>query len=571
MANDRGGFPGSSALILLPLVACASCDSTPDLVLYESSHCQLVSAPTLREGTPAWVGCRVAIERGTVEQLLVQLVTADGSGSFFSPGDEWLVVRLNRNSPATGRVTFRGGSGVQPPVGTAWVKLSSSRRHGLCDTPSGEGTLTTNVSSFDPGDFRLTLTFDGVRFSGSGGGPTTLDGVLSLVGDPSTLATRYAPMDASAPDAGDASVDAPPDAPDVDAGPTPATCGACAWNERCQLVADHGVQRYACARTCSQSEWGSNSVCPDRSQACGYDLAGGLTCQPQCATDADCGDGLACAGRFCVCTNAWCARTRGPGFQCAVINSIPTCQCVPDRTACRGRACGGVDSCGNPCFAAQTCANGQTCTADGRCVGTCVPDCMTNGRYNCGPDGCGGLCPTRCPAGSECVAGVCTGAPCTPDCAGHNCGDDGCGGSCGACASGRTCVGGVCSGGGGGCSPACSAGQTCVGGVCVTGGTGGCTSYTSCVSARQTRPAGPSDCDGKLVLYLTNACGRDVYCRAIVVDGSATSSLSGMTIRAGETVGGALEGLFTCNASSRASWVYRCAAPSDPADCTAVP
>ena len=52
---------------------------------------------------------------------------------------------------------------------------------------------------------------------------------------------------------------------------------------------------------------------------------------------------------------------------------------------------------------------------------------------------------SQCPIGHICVAGVCMGVECQPDCSGKECGDDGCGGSCSpGCDSEHGCVDGSC-------------------------------------------------------------------------------------------------------------------------------
>lgn len=61
--------------------------------------------------------------------------------------------------------------------------------------------------------------------------------------------------------------------------------------------------------------------------------------------------------------------------------------------------------------------------------------------------------------------------------AGYNCGSDGCGGICGTCSNGETCTGGICSGPGTSCSDitkecddACVEGDTCGGGTVINAG-----------------------------------------------------------------------------------------------------
>ena len=120
------------------------------------------------------------------------------------------------------------------------------------------------------------------------------------------------------------------------------------------------------------------------------------------------------------------------------------CTCQP---SCTGKCCGD-DGCGGTC--PDNCAaTGQTCGADCRCEGACVPLTCEDLGYECGvwsdADGCGGdLSCGTCPQGQQCSqAGVCE-TECVSDCTGKECGDDGCGNSCGSCDAGETCENGVC-------------------------------------------------------------------------------------------------------------------------------
>ncbi len=68
----------------------------------------------------------------------------------------------------------------------------------------------------------------------------------------------------------------------------------------------------------------------------------------------------------------------------------------------------------------------------------CIPDCAGK---QCGPDGCGGLCPPGCGPGDTCTEGQCV---CQPNCLadeGHEkeCGSDGCFSNCGICQFGTVC------------------------------------------------------------------------------------------------------------------------------------
>jgi hypothetical protein len=67
----------------------------------------------------------------------------------------------------------------------------------------------------------------------------------------------------------------------------------------------------------------------------------------------------------------------------------------------------------------------------------CVPQC--DGRF-CGDDGCGGQC-GECADGEVCTAGGrCQAENCVPDCGGRECGTDDCGGTCGSCEGDELCV-----------------------------------------------------------------------------------------------------------------------------------
>ena len=97
-----------------------------------------------------------------------------------------------------------------------------------------------------------------------------------------------------------------------------------------------------------------------------------------------------------------------------------------------------------------------------------------------------------CPAGTDCVDGMCDEVECTPDCTDRVCGSDGCGGECGQCDAGWTCNGdGTCDPPGARCGDdACNGDETCgtcpadCGSCCGNGECGGAENCATC----------PADC-----------------------------------------------------------------------------
>ena len=88
----------------------------------------------------------------------------------------------------------------------------------------------------------------------------------------------------------------------------------------------------------------------------------------------------------------------------------------------------------------QVCAKYQTCLeseAGAECEINCDSAWLCEGR-ECGDDGCGGSC-GGCPAGANCLGGVCMEYVCEPQCEGSACGPNGCGGDCGQCAGAQVC------------------------------------------------------------------------------------------------------------------------------------
>ncbi len=112
-----------------------------------------------------------------------------------------------------------------------------------------------------------------------------------------------------------------------------------------------------------------------------------------------------------ICTNDTCTTD---GTECLY---LPIANCCKD-----------VQDCDGP--------GGEICNQENQC---CTPACTDDqGQpYECGDDGCGGVCGT-CGANAICADGVC----CYPNCYApyKECGDDGCGGSCGSCAQGQVCT-----------------------------------------------------------------------------------------------------------------------------------
>lgn len=285
------------------------------------------------------------------------------------------------------------------------------------------------------------------------------------------------------------------------------SCGKCGEKEYCDETGH--CQACSCAGkecgddgcglpcgTCTGGKGCLNGKCVDVPPSCL------ITYQPGCN---------ACACEDCVCNgngSDWegdpycCDPKYGWDYYCALecheYCGGPECPCVPE---CEGKECGS-DMCGGAC---GTCAAGNYCNTDGKCVA-----CTCEGR-ECGEDGCGNKCGPlngACPTGKVCdISGKCVDDPCkgityegccdgtilkycyggsiktidcsnngcgwvdkyydcggsgedpsgqnpitcpacTPDCAGKECGPDGCGGLCGTCGEGLFCGSdGKCGGG----------------------------------------------------------------------------------------------------------------------------
>lgn len=254
------------------------------------------------------------------------------------------------------------------------------------------------------------------------------------------------------------------------------------------------------------------------------------SCAPNggaCQQDSDCCRGN-CFGQICAAPPDQCDSVNCPADATGCCPADGCClppanQCNPAGLCCApncaDRQCG-TDGCGNS-GVCGSCQNGQTCNANGQCVGqatcspqtcpdgccdedntchspanasfcgirgaacvTCLPEQVCNPTTGvcsndpgCNENTCDGCCTTA----GQCVGGdtpaacgeggvkcdVCEGSAatcedglcaCTPDCALKVCGDDGCGGTCGACDGPcHTCIDG-----GAICTQSCDRGAGCM-------------------------------------------------------------------------------------------------------------
>lgn len=111
-------------------------------------------------------------------------------------------------------------------------------------------------------------------------------------------------------------------------------------------------------------------------------------CEP-CASDGECADGGVCIAGECgrACEAFDCpsgTRCEGVGF--GIWQCLPEATCGAYR-ACLGRACGD-DGFGGSC---GTCADGESCTADGQCVVESPADAATAESDVRGPTASGGV------------------------------------------------------------------------------------------------------------------------------------------------------------------------------------
>ena len=225
---------------------------------------------------------------------------------------------------------------------------------------------------------------------------------------------------------------------------------------------------------------------PANCGGCRFACAPGETCKVGKCTPSGCGGGPSCAPGATCCPDG-CQSTGSDPFHCG--GCSVRCPTPPNTTpTCAGGACGfacasGFTDCDkiptNGCEAntdtdprncggcGVACAAGSKCSA-GKCTSTCActaPEVCCGGGTTCinptaDPKNCGG-CGTACPTRANSIP-TCSGSACGIACAGsfldcNKSATDGCEidsssdaancGGCGkACATGTTCVGGVCGG-----------------------------------------------------------------------------------------------------------------------------
>jgi hypothetical protein len=290
---------------------------------------------------------------------------------------------------------------------------------------------------------------------------------------PDTVATLSPPdalsLDTASRDSGPADVPAP--APDVAIGCPGAccadtdcqgTCQVCSANHTCVAATNKDDPTGRCAGTCD-----ATGACKSkRGQGCTTTLGGcleGNTCSPDgyCCDRACAGACEACdvAGFLGTCIALTSGQPHGGHESCAGSNT----KCAG---SCTGRADGACTFPTGGCGTA-TCT-GMSYQASGTCsAGACALPTPQNCQFACSPaSGCTGECTTGqkrcnpaapstaqvcsnntwqdqtvCASGKTCIAGVCT---CTLSTCGGSCVDlQSDAANCGTC--GHDCIGGTCS------------------------------------------------------------------------------------------------------------------------------
>ncbi len=153
-------------------------------------------------------------------------------------------------------------------------------------------------------------------------------------------------------------------------------------------------------------------------------------------------EGVDCSGHgVCEVRNGAAVCICDAGYHSEGLECVE--DCMPNAgTVCADGVTYWVDSCGNLLEVKEQCECG--CNADStgcKYPCECDPDCAGK---ECGPDGCGGVCPPGCGAGERCdqSTGLCE---CDPNCGDRDCGPDDCGGTCPpGCEGGEWCNNGYC-------------------------------------------------------------------------------------------------------------------------------
>jgi len=255
-----------------------------------------------------------------------------------------------------------------------------------------------------------------------------------------------------------------------------ATCDdgdACTQGDTCVQIAGNGVICEGTPVNCDDGNQCTRDFCDPATGLCRHDPLTGATCDDgnACTHDDTCvqiaGDGVICRGTPTNCDDQ---------NQCTRDACNPTTgQCVHDLTP------------GATCDDGNTCTRGDVCNSDGRCAGTPI---TCNDDNSCTADACvNGQCVfaptpnTACDDGNACTRGDtcnadgrCVGAAVSCD-DGNGCTDDSCNPSSGcvhvnnsaACDDGNSCTtGDVCRNGqcAGGPPPSCDDGNACTADAC---------------------------------------------------------------------------------------------------------